>query len=41
MSKFADIVGLRLAMGSGAIGFGLAAATLLYRSRSTRREFAG
>ena len=33
MSKYADVVGLRIAMGSGAIGFGLAASTLLYRSR--------
>ena len=39
MSKYADLVGLRLAMGSGALGFGLAAATLLYRSRSARQEF--
>lgn len=33
MSKYADVVGLRLAMGSGALGFGLAAATLLYNTR--------
>ncbi len=32
MSKYADLVGLRIAMGSGALGFGIAAATLLYRS---------
>ena len=41
MSKYADLVGLRIAMGSGALGFGLAAATLLYRSRSTPHEFPG
>ena len=34
MSKYADVVGLRIAMGSGAVGFGVAAATLLYRSRT-------
>ena len=34
MSKYADVVGLRLAMGSGAIGFGVAAASLLYRLRA-------
>ena len=33
MSKYADLVGLRAAMASGAIGFGLAAATLLYNTR--------
>ena len=33
MSKYADLVGLRIAMGSGAIGFGLAATTLLWNTR--------
>ena len=33
MSKFADVVGLRIAMGSGAAGFGVAAASLLWRWR--------
>ena len=33
MSKYADLVGLRIAMGSGAAGFGLAAATLLWSTR--------
>ena len=33
MSKFADLVGLRLAMGSCGIAFGLAAAALLYTHR--------
>ena len=34
MSKYADLVGLRIAMGSGAIGFAVAAASLLYRLRA-------
>jgi MFS family permease len=33
MSKFADIVGLRIAMGTSAAGFGLAAALLFYNQR--------
>ena len=33
MSKYADLVGLRIAMGSGAIGFGVAAAGLMWRRR--------
>ena len=33
MSKYADVVGLRIAMGSGAVGFGVAATALLWRGR--------
>jgi len=33
MSEFADIVGLRAAMGGAAVGFGLGAALLLYKHR--------
>ena len=33
MSKFADIVGLRLAMGTSAAGFGLAATFLFFNQR--------
>ncbi len=39
MTKYADLVGLRIAMSSGAIGFGFAAATLLYRSRASNQHF--
>ena len=33
MSEFADLVGLRLAMGSAALGFGFGAALLLFKHR--------
>ena len=33
MSKFADVVGLRTAMGTGGIAFGISAAAMLYTHR--------
>jgi hypothetical protein len=33
MSKFADVVGLRMAMGSAGLAFGLGGAALLYTHR--------